>query len=315
VLCALALVGGGLCLAAALIAQGGRTDRQLDLLSHFAPLWLAGGVATALCGLLIGRRGWRRLLLLVGGLGVVAAAVLIAPEFMRPVRAPIAAAAPSGQIRLIQFNAWDENTDPQRAADWIAAQHPDIVTIEELTPRLRAALAGHGFFYTKGIDKTGIFSRQRPGRPPMVPPSYWKVLPEFARASFAAPAGAGPFTVVAVHLTWPNIPGVAVNARMFAALLDHYDRDRLIVAGDFNLTPWSFALRRLDSRLGLERRDRAIPTWPAMQWVRGHLVLLPALLPIDHIYAGRAWRTVRLARGPRVGSEHYPLVIDLALRP
>jgi endonuclease/exonuclease/phosphatase (EEP) superfamily protein YafD len=42
---------------------------------------------------------------------------------------------------------------------------------------------------------------------------------------------------------------------------------------------------------------------------------LPALLPIDHIYAGRAWRTVRLVRGPRVGSEHYPLVIDLALRP
>ena len=37
-----------------------------------------------------------------------------------------------------------------------------------------------------------------------------------------------------------------------------------------------------------------------------------ALLPIDHVYAGPGWRTVRAERGPRLGSDHYPVIVTLA---
>jgi endonuclease/exonuclease/phosphatase (EEP) superfamily protein YafD len=63
------------------------------------------------------------------------------------------------------------------------------------------------------------------------------------------------------------------------------------LAGAFNTAPWSFDLRRLD---------------PALY---GPV----AILPIDHIYAGGAWRTVSIARGPRPGSDHYLIVETLAL--
>ena len=88
-----------------------------------------------------------------------------------------------------------------------------------------------------------------------------------------------------------------------------------IVAGDFNLTPWSFALKGIDRRLGLERWDRALFSWPARMSPHSPLSWPTPFLPIDHLYAGRDWRVVSLSRGPLVGSDHYPIVARLALTP
>ena len=76
--------------------------------------------------------------------------------------------------------------------------------------------------------------------------------------------------------------------------------------GDFNATPWSFTLQRLDHEFGLIRRDRALFSWPI--WPH-----LPApFLPIDHVYAGDGWATVKVERGPKLGSDHYPVILTLA---
>ena len=40
-----------------------------------------------------------------------------------------------------------------------------------------------------------------------------------------------------------------------------------------------------------------------------------ALLPIDHVSAGPGWRTVRVERGPLLGSDHYPVIVTLAPLP
>ena len=86
-------------------------------------------------------------------------------------------------------------------------------------------------------------------------------------------------------------------------------REHVILVGDFNSTPWSFARRREETALGLERRTRILPTYPA----NGPFGV--ALLPIDHVYAGPGWGTVSINRGPRLGSDHYPIVAVLAPRP
>lgn len=86
-------------------------------------------------------------------------------------------------------------------------------------------------------------------------------------------------------------------------------RERMILGGDFNASHWSAEVRRLDHSLGLIRRERAVATWPAQ--VFGQAWPLP-FLPIDHIYAGPGWATVKVERGPWLGSDHYPLVVTLA---
>jgi len=303
----------GVSLVGALVAQGGRFSRWLDVASHFAPLWLMGSLL-GLAWAVAGERGVsRRVLLGIGVAGVLASGALMAPELLRPLPAPAPPGSPL-RLRLIQFNTWERLADPTPVADWIAGQRPDVVAIEDVTPPLRQALIGRGLQYTRGMNGVAIFSRQRRVHSPFpIPASAWPTLPAFARATFASADGGPPFTIVATHLTWPTFSDRWPTRAALAALLDRYPHDRLIVAGDFNLTPWSFALRRLDRRFALERGDRAIATWPAERTVGPVLVPLPAVLPLDHVYAGKGWRTISIRRGPRLGSDHYPLVVDLAL--
>lgn len=325
----------GVALVGGLVAQWGRISPWLDLASHFAPIWLGAALIAGLWAAAGERGASRRVLLMLATIGVLASGALIAPELTRP-RSPPAPSGSPFRLRLIQFNTWEELADPTGVANWIAGQQPDVVTIEDVTWPLREALIRRGFQYTSGVEdvtwplrqalirrgfrydsgveNVAIFSRPRRIRAPFaIPGPLWATMPAFASATFPSPDGGPPFTVVATHLKWPTLADRWQTRATLAALLDRYAHDRLIVAGDFNLTPWSFALQRLDRRFGLERRDRAISTWPSQRPLGRTLVPLPAILPIDHVYAGTAWRTVMINRGPRLGSDHYPLVVDLAL--
>jgi endonuclease/exonuclease/phosphatase (EEP) superfamily protein YafD len=82
----------------------------------------------------------------------------------------------------------------------------------------------------------------------------------------------------------------------------------MILSGDFNSTPWSFALRRLDGGLApLTRRTHAFFSWPANVARMRKAFPLP-LMPIDHVYAGPDWRTAGLRRLPRSASDHYAVM-------
>jgi endonuclease/exonuclease/phosphatase (EEP) superfamily protein YafD len=99
-----------------------------------------------------------------------------------------------------------------------------------------------------------------------------------------------------------------------ARRLDAFDRESLIVCGDFNSTPWSAALLRQDRLFRLERRTRALLTWPVQPYTRFRLTSPLPFLALDHIYAGPAWETVSVRAGPRLGSDHLPVVAVLRRR-
>ena len=308
---ALALGLGAGCLLAAVAALGGRFSWRPDVLTHFAPFWLAGALVALLLGAVLVPAALRAPILILGGLGVVASAALILPELTRTIRPPVPASTPH-QLRLIQLNAWNENVDVEGTADWIVRQQPDLVLVEEIEAPLRAALVKRGFHYSRGMVRMAVFSRAEPiATPFQIPESAWGQLPPFARGAFDL--GYGRFDVVATHLTWPTRGFQKDQIKALGDLVDRYDKRRLILVGDFNLTPWSFALRRIDRTYGLERRDRAMFSWPGRPFAHGRIMSPTPFLPIDHIYAGSAWRTVKIERGPLVGSDHYPVLVVLAL--
>ncbi|MEO8811843.1 MAG: endonuclease/exonuclease/phosphatase family protein, partial [Caulobacteraceae bacterium] len=124
--------------------------------------------------------------------------------------------------------------------------------------------------------------------------------------------GDGAFAVIGIHNLWPWPAGPQqAQTRRFAGKMAGFDRQSLIVAGDFNSTPWSFALHRQDRLFGLERRTRALFSWPVRPWSRHKLITPLPIVPIDHIYAGRAWKTVSVTVGPKLGSDHLPVVAVL----
>jgi endonuclease/exonuclease/phosphatase (EEP) superfamily protein YafD len=130
----------------------------------------------------------------------------------------------------------------------------------------------------------------------------------------------GPFTLTGVHFTWPWPVGPQNRQRReFANYAASLPADSAIVSGDLNSTPWSFALARFEAASGLTRITHSDPTFPAQQY-RGEGVLnrakrvpVPfAFAPIDHVLVGSSWRAARVTRGPKLGSDHYPVVVDLA---
>lgn len=302
-----------ICATLALAAHGGASSPRLDILAHFAPFWLAGGLlalllaATARQGLL----RWAGLVLAVTA--CIAAGGLMAPEYLRHMSPRAPRDAPD-QIKLIQFNLWARNADHAATADWIIDQDPDVVVMEEFTADMGRALLKRapGYHLTCGACSTAILSR-RPAREIRIdrrslPGTYAPV----AIARLSAPDGR-PYTVVGVHYTWPTYGGVqqAQGVRL-AATLDRVRDKQLILAGDFNSTPWSFSRRREDDLFGLERRTRALFSWPATKVAGGRLPTPFPFLPIDQVYAGDGWRTVSVERGPRLGSDHFPVIVRLA---
>lgn len=295
-------------LGAGVAAQGGRFSARLDVLTHFAPLYLMAAVAALALSLATPRAG-RPALVTVALLAIAANVALMAPEFITAPRG----AAPAGsgpRLKLIQFNAWSGNTEPDTAIDWLVAQNPDVIVLEE-APRLRDRLLARGLYHANCLSCGAvIFSRARPVATYAEPsreghPSY------MSSATFEDAAGA--FTVVGVHRYWPvRFEKSRVQTQALHEYLATLPRDRMILAGDFNSTPWSFARRREDRDLGLIRRSVGLWSWPAAKLSHNRLPAPFPYLPIDHVYAGDGWATVKVERGPALGSDHYPVIVTLA---
>lgn len=310
---ALALVVTGA--LAALAAHGGRVSDRLDVAAHFAPIQLWMVLAGAALTLLTPRSRLRAATVGIAAVGAPLALLLVWPELTRAEsRAPAGAAA---DLTLIQFNIWGgRNRDLEGTLDWLYAQDADVVVMQEVKPRVLDAVARRGGYHVtcerRYRCETVILSKTAPLETG-VPGVARRAHPSSARATLSLPDGSR-FTLVGVHYTWPIPAGPQqAQGRKLSATLGEFAKDRLIVSGDFNSTPWSFSRRREDHAFGLERRTRMLFSWPANR-SGGAASPLP-FLPIDHVYAGPAWRTVSVERGPRLGSDHYPVVVRLALAP
>lgn len=305
-------LAAAVCAAAAVLAQQGRTSLRWDLLAHFAPVWFAGALIAALIALFAFSGLARWLILAVSLVGLVAAARLMLPEFTRSTGPHTGADAP-GQLKIIQFNVWDRDEDPVGAVDWIAGQHPDIVVLEETTPEFRRLVEAKTGWTSPCRDCEVMIYSPRPAQVTPLPKPPGPRPGPLAHATFTD--ANGPFTVIGVHNAWPTDGADQQRQeKRLAAVIAAFPRERTIVAGDFNSTPWSFSRRYWDAAFGIPRRDRAIFSWPAGKMEKAHRRLrIPiAILPIDHVYAGPGWATVSVTRGPKLGSDHYPIVAVLA---
>jgi endonuclease/exonuclease/phosphatase (EEP) superfamily protein YafD len=84
----------------------------------------------------------------------------------------------------------------------------------------------------------------------------------------------------------------------------------VVVAGDLNMSPWSPFFSRLVKASGLTDSEPGFgfqPTWPTYQ---------PILyLPLDHVLVSRDVIVADRRTAADVGSDHLPVVIDIAPGP
>ena len=301
--------------------------RGFDVFRQLWPVW-AGLALIALTLVWINRHRSARWIMLAIALLVWLPGLGETARRMTDRRGP--AADGSFTLRVATHNMWGGNNRPEFTAATLAGLDADVLAVQESyggASRAGVALE-QAYSHSARCRSTRILSRYeilesgcvRPVEPidwAHAVPCDWEVPPA-TWARIRLPDG-DDAVVVSVHLTWP-FPGAAQDCQRagLARFLGRMPHDRMIVMGDFNAAAPSIALVRLERDLGLRRRTIALPSFPSgarlehKGWPRPPAG--PMLLGIDHVFAGNAWQTVAVGLGPYTGSDHRPVIVELARR-
>jgi endonuclease/exonuclease/phosphatase (EEP) superfamily protein YafD len=295
-------------LLALLLGMLGQRHWLLDLLAHWRVQY---GVVLAACGLgLLWLRQWRSAgLALLAALGVGATVVHGTGWPFAPAQAATAA------LRFVTFNQHARNANAPAIGDWLERSRADIVALQELSSphavqALAAALPSYPYRQSqhgRWADIT-VFSRW-----PVLDAQQVELVPGGARALQLRIDWQGrPVTVVAVHLHWPvGANNVRLRNAELQALAELARRTPgpLLIGGDFNITRWSPVFEAALAAAPLAECARGqglVSSWPSF--------FPPAAIRIDHCLASPHWRVLHAESGPALGSDHRPVLSDLALQ-
>jgi endonuclease/exonuclease/phosphatase (EEP) superfamily protein YafD len=218
-------------------------------------------------------------------------------------------------FRVMTANVWHDNPSPDLAVADILGRDPDAVLMQEADGTLARSLPA--------LEARYPYRSQCPGSGVIIlvkqPVSAQGCQPGVRRSGglnmvwvqTRTPQGA-PLTLATTHFAWPfPPPQQAMQRPALGEAIAVLPQDSLILTGDFNTTPWSFAMRRQDAWLKpLRRLTRARFSWPARIDRIGLAWPLP-LLPIDHIYAGSDWTLAGLKTVRITGSDHFAIEVSL----
>lgn len=278
----------------------------LELFAHFRPQY---ALLLAACGvglLLLGPRPAGLVALVLAAANALPLAHHLASPATGPA-IPVAATGPS--LKALLVNVWFRNDQHRRLLDYVELVRPDVAVFLEVTPAWQQALqALEGSLpYQARAGELLVASRR--------PLAGLRVLPLADGAamaiSFQVDLGGTPLTVVAAHANWPLGPAMAASRNRelgeLAAILRQAPAP-VLALGDFNVTAYSPAFTALLAESGL--RDCSAgrgfnPTWPAY--------FPPLYLQIDHCLASPGLAVAGLGSGPYVGSDHFPLEVELRL--
>jgi endonuclease/exonuclease/phosphatase (EEP) superfamily protein YafD len=220
-------------------------------------------------------------------------------------------------LRVLSANVLSGNPTPEKMLQFLRAADADLVVLVDARQRRwQPVLAALEDLYPYWAPQT------RRERPPVI---LFSRHPIISDKVIKAPRGGRPYLlaevvvgdrtllIAGVHPSSPS-PSEPRDTRRRNRELDHIaevarEADRpLIVAGDFNTTPWSPHFDDLLAATGLRNAADGqgyIGTWPTWFW--------PALIPIDHVLVRGPLAVTTVRRGPAVGSDHYPVIADLRL--
>lgn len=320
---ALFLALGAAALAALTLAgELGAVRAPLDIINHFRPLILLAAIAVLVPAAMLIRRRAGGVAVVLAGLVLIAQGRIVLPEHIRP---PVALAATPGPeantITFASYNMLSQYTSPERLAAWVKDEGIDVIVLQEVGGGGRKAVAELArilpHVHAPGGD-VALLSRFPLSGQDLVGRLYdegVRTRPDLVAAT-VHPPGKAPFRVIGVHFGWPE-PARSGQPIQFDWLAREYlasaPTARVLLAGDFNSAPGSFAFRRFEAQLPLTRATRGLMSFPTGRGVFGFKTGRP-VLPIDHIFAGADLAPLQVARGPDLGSDHFPVVARLSLR-
>ena len=218
------------------------------------------------------------------------------------------------ELKLLHANVLSSNTEYDRLIILLDTEAPDLVMLQEVSPDWLVALdelrADYPYSYAEAREGNfgiALFSR----------------VPLKSVSHFDSPPLGYPTIVASLDIdgqvlhfigTHPMIPvsGDFYDARNeqlagVARLLGKQAEPKILV-GDLNLSQWDVNYIHLEQQGGVRNARKGfgiLPTWP---------VFMPfAMIPIDHVLVSETISVTGFYSGPRIGSDHLPLIVTFSL--
>lgn len=301
----LSLIVIGLALGLGVIGVAGLSGhghRWVDILAQFtAPAFAAAIVLTAF-NLAVGLR--------IGAAAALAAAIVTAlaawPQWFPPRAEPVGAA----RLTIYSANLWAPNQDVEAMARSIRHADADVLVLVEFGAAPAAAIERLLSDYpyrvasVPDVGRKGVSQAVIASRLPLEPiPRGGQPM---AAARVATPLG--PLTVGAAHLTrpWPFYVQWE-QVRQVEYITEWADKQDgpLVIAGDFN----SVSSARIGRKTQADVAVAAAPGWPGT-WPS--FAPAPFRMTIDQVYVSQDLTVTRRRLGRANGSDHSPVIVELA---
>ncbi len=302
---------GGLCdvivflaLASTWLGSLGRYGWVFDLMSHFRLQHLIACAVVVLYALLR-RRTW---LVLISLISVLWNAQIIHAfhQTAEAVNAPGEKA-----LRVMTFNVLTENKNHVAAIDHVLKADADIVCLLEVDETWHPNLEPLRVKYPHRVEELfhGNFGIACYTRLPLKSSevrrfTIWQLPTLVLNLDHLG----RPLTFIATH---PEPPLGGVRAHEWRKQLSDIGAlvaglsGEVIVAGDFNATPWCEGMRLLREKGGLDFHSVA-PVWPPTWGLH-----LPMMIPIDHVLTKRGLTIQKRTLGPETGSDHRSVTVEI----
>ena len=298
------IIGLGL-LAATVFGFLGRLWWFFDLFSHFRVQYMQ------LCLPLIGIALWKRL-----NKRAIACVILACVNYalVLPLYSGKPAPATSKTARAMLMNILAHNGNTERVLEAIEQADPDLLVLEEVTPKWADELKIlHSTYpYRVAEPQEGCFGIMLLSKHPIKNSKVVFIgteeLPSIT-ADIYFPNGE--ISVIGTH-PLPPVGGRFSKSRndQLAALPEiiHQQKHPVLLIGDLNVSPWTPHFGRLVKNSGLKNSMQGFgfqPTWPAQ---------LPFLkIPIDHVLHSEGITIYNRMVGKSVGSDHLPVIVDFSM--
>jgi endonuclease/exonuclease/phosphatase (EEP) superfamily protein YafD len=278
----------------------------LDLFSHFRVQYMQ------LCLVLIAVALWKRMHQQAIMLVLLAA---LNYAFVLPLYVGKPVPQPGTRVRVMLMNINAGNGNTAQVLGAIRQAEPDLLLLQEVTPKWAKELTvlNEAYPYRIAKPQEGCFGIMLLSRHPL------------SRESVVEIGSAGvPSIITDVHLpdgeigligTHPLPPTGAAFARerntQLAALPGFVQGQKhpVLLVGDLNTSPWSPHFTRLLRDSGLKNSMKGFgfqPTWPTgSRFLR---------IPIDHLLHAPEINIHSRAVGGHVGSDHFPVTVDFSLK-
>lgn len=287
----------------------------LDLASNFRLVYVFVVLSCALLTLLL--RHYR----CGAALSLVLILIGLRPLVMW-IPSPSARVATLQQVRLLNFNTEFQHNDNRASfARVIHDSGPDLIAISEVDQKWLDGLKGELKDYPSRVvclegPGMALFSKA---------PIEWHEVRFFGKSHHPrilaiVRSNFGRLDVLVAHPTTPKTQSgfdernremeiVAAEAKQMVPTR--------VIMGDLNCGPWSAYFSRLLSAADVRDSEQgfgAQPSWPARDG-RIYGLLIPPLIPIDHVLVGQSLVVLARQTCPAVGSDHLPVLVTLGAVP